>query len=221
MCWERSHHYLTSIYNLCNHDVTQAPFSQVYIYMCSYTTMCSFDFLRLMARSSWYCFRMLERADCRRLKDIEGDSFVNRSVNVPVFYLASSPRMKSFFVSHPSAAESYWADLSHMHLQFYSFRTNADQKNLTFDPSKTHVDIIWMTVSPSGHSKHHFGLKPYVHKDNSSQKSIITYKLLYIARKPVSLYSAYTTCHCLCPTSGCGTWASARVFLNMITFLVQ
>ena len=75
-----------------------------------------------------------------------------------------------------------------------------------------------MTVSPSGHLKHHsFGLKSSIYKENSSKKSIITYKSFCIARKPVCLYSAYTTCLCLCPTRVCGTWANVRVFLNMLS----
>ena len=43
-----------SSYILYSHDVTQASFSQVYVYMHLYTTICSFELLRLMARSSQF-----------------------------------------------------------------------------------------------------------------------------------------------------------------------
>ena len=35
-------------------------------------------------------------------------------------------------------------------------------------------------------------------------------------KKTGVLYSACTACHCLCPTSGCGTWANVSIFLNML-----
>ena len=70
-----------------------------------YTTLCKFD-LQLMPRFSRYGLRTLERADCRKLPNIDGDCFVNISdVNVPVLCLAPAPKNKKPF--HPSAPESH------------------------------------------------------------------------------------------------------------------
>ena len=132
MRWEWSHFYLAAIYILCNHDVTQAPFLQVYVYICVHILLCA---VLTFATHGLLFFRTLEKANCRKFKDVEGDSFVNRSANVPVLCLASSPKMKKLFASHPSAAESFWTDLPCTHLQNVNFKS--------FHVNRTNETDLW------------------------------------------------------------------------------